>query len=230
MNAIETMKATDYGNSGGGDGSARSHWREPGGDIAARSAKTGLRILMAVISSLFFLFIVAFMIRSQISDWEHLSAPWKPLADPWLLWLNTAMLILGSISLQWARVSARYGNSRRAAEGLILAGIFTFAFLGGQLWVWQKLVNLGYYMAGNPANSFFYLLTGLHGLHILGGLVAWFRTTLKAWRGVPTQQFSDSVELCAMYWHYLLALWLVLLGLLTSSPETYAALARFCGF
>ena len=106
---------------------------------------------------------------------------------------------------------------------------FFFAFLGGQLWVWQQLVNLGYYVSGNPANSFFYLLTGLHGLHLLGGLVAWCRTTIKAWRGVPAQQFSSSVDLCAMYWHYLLGLWLVLMGLLTSSPETYAALARLCG-
>ena len=226
MRTVQLMKANDYGN-GGGAGS--SHWQQAE-DLAARSAKTGVRILMAVISSLFFLFIVAFMIRSQIADWEHLSAPWKPLADPWRLWLNTIMLVLGSVCLQWSRVSARNGRVRRAVEGLILAGIFTFAFLIGQIWVWQQLVGLGYYMSGNPANSFFYLLTGLHAMHLLGGLVAWFKTTLKAWRGVPVQVFGASVELCAMYWHYLLGLWFVLLGLLTSSPETYAALARLCGF
>ena len=204
MNTVQAMKAIDFGNGGGSLG--KNNWNGQDDGLKERSAKMGLRIFLAVISSLFFLFFVSFLIRSQLSDWEHLSAPWKPLADPWQLWLNTVLLVLSSICLQWARVSARNGKVRRALEGFILAGILAVAFLVGQLWVWDQLVDLGYYMAGNPANSFFYLLTGLHGLHLLGGLVAWVKITVTAWQGMPAQEFSASVELCAMYWHYLLGL------------------------
>ena len=218
------------GDFNGGLGGSSQQGSGEESDAIARRSKTGLRILMAVISSLFFLFIVAFMIRSQLSDWEHLSAPWKPLANPWQLWVNTALLVLASICLQWARWAARRNNIKQLVEGLLLAGVFSIAFVLGQLWVWQTLVQLGYYVASNPSNSFFYLFTGLHALHLLGGLVAWLKTTIRAWRGDAIQQLTLSTELCAMYWHYLLGLWLVLLGLLTSSPETYAFLARLCGF
>jgi cytochrome c oxidase subunit III len=196
---------------------------------SAKRAKVGLLVLLGVISSLFFLFIVAFMIRSQVSDWEHLSAPWKPLASPWFLWINTAMLVMSSVFLQWARVAARNNRASQTVKGLLLSGIFAVAFLVGQFLVWRQFVSLGYFVSTNPANSFFYLLTGLHAMHLFGGLIAWIRTCLKAWKGVAIEQLSSSVELCAIYWHYLLGLWLLLLGLLTSSPETFAAIAEMCG-
>lgn len=225
MSIVQVMKAADFSGGKGGGGEHRYELAER----AARQAKTGLRILMVVISSLFFLFIIAFLIRSQLSDWQHLSAPWKPLADPWPLWINTSMLLLASVCLQWSRLSVRKDNARRAVEGLLLGGLFSLAFIIGQLLVWRQMNALGYYVAANPANSFFFLLTGLHAVHLLGGLVAWLKTSVKAWRGVSTAQLAISIELCAMYWHYLLALWLVLLALLTSSPEAYAAFARLCG-
>ncbi|WP_200821368.1 cytochrome c oxidase subunit 3 [Oceanicoccus sp. KOV_DT_Chl] len=227
MSAATLMKDQGFDGASGGGGQS---WHDDPAEVEARRAKMGLRVLMAVISSLFFLFIIAFMIRSQLSDWEHLSAPWKPLANPWQLWVNTAMLVLASACLQWARVAARANKVRQAMEGLILAGIFSLVFVLGQLWVWQTLMGLGYYVATNPSNSFFYLFTGLHALHLLGGLVAWVKTTFRAWRGIDIKQLQLSTDLCAMYWHYLLGLWLVLLGLLTSSPETYEFLARLCGF
>lgn len=221
------MKTAGYDGTGGW-----GHRGAPSGELefSARASKTGLKLLMAVITSLFFLFLIAFMIRSQLGDWEHLSGPWKPLEDPWQLYVNTAMLALGSLCLQWASVSSRRGKMKPTVEGLILGGIFAAGFILGQLWVWRQLVSLGYYVNSNPANSFFYLLTGLHGLHLLGGMVAWLKTVIRAWKGARLESFASSVQLCALYWHYLLALWIVLLVLLTSSPENYAAFARLCGF
>ena len=201
------------------------------GDISlgARRAKVGLLVLLAAITSLFFLFTIALVIRSQLFDWEHLSAPWKPLANPWFLWVNTAMLVLASAALQWARVAARNGRLPATIKGLLLGGIFSVTFIVGQWLVWRQLVSLGYWVNSNPANSFFYLLTGLHALHLFGGLVAWLRTCVKAAKGIAMKQLSASVELCAIYWHYLLGLWLFLFALLTSSPETFAAIAELCG-
>ncbi|WP_166358533.1 cytochrome c oxidase subunit 3 [Pseudomonas akapageensis] len=194
-----------------------------------QTARIGLRLFLVVVSSLFFLFLIAFIARSQMADWLPLTEPMAPLANLWQLWLNSAFLVLSCIALQWSRMAARQARLEATVIGFALGGVFAIAFLVGQLWVWQQFVAWGYFVASNPANSFFYLLTGLHGFHLLGGLVAWSRTVAKFLRRVPLSQLSASVELCAIYWHYLLGLWFVLFALLTSTPETYEAIARFCG-
>ncbi len=194
-----------------------------------RRAKTGLRFLLAAITSLFFLFILALMIRAQFNDWESLSAPWNPLANPAPLWVNTLMLALGSASMQWARVAARKHHRELALQVMLLAGFFTLAFLVGQVWLWRQLSALGFYASANPANGFFYMLTGVHAVHMLGGLIGWSKTLLSAKR-YANEKFSTAVELCAIYWHYLLGIWLVLFALLVCEPETFAAIASFCGF
>ena len=69
-------------------------------------------------------------------------------------------------------------------DGLLAGGVLALAFLAGQLLAWRQLDAAGYFLASNPANSFFYLLTAVHGLHVLGGLVALARATAKVWRGL----------------------------------------------
>lgn len=194
-----------------------------------KAAKIGLRLFLAVVSSLFLLFLVAFILRSQIPDWQPLTEPMAPLAQTGSLWLNSLLLIAASIGLQWARVAARRGQGKTTVIAFILGGALAIAFLAGQFWVWQQFAAQGYLLASNPANSFFYLLTGLHALHLLGGLIAWAKTLSKLLLREPLQSLSASVELCAIYWHYLLALWLLLFALLTSTPQTYEAIAAFCG-
>jgi cytochrome c oxidase subunit III len=111
-------------------------------------------------------------------------------------------------------------------DGLIAGGLFAFTFLVGQFFAWQQLNAAGYFLATNPANAFFYLLTGLHGLHLLGGLVALVLTIDKVWRGFALAQVRLSVKLCAIYWHYLLLLWLVLFTLLTPWVGEFAVICR----
>ncbi|MCO6057814.1 cytochrome c oxidase subunit 3 [Pseudomonas sp. MOB-449] len=195
----------------------------------SRTAKVGLGVFLGVVTSLFLLFLLAFIARSQVSDWRPLTDPLAPLAHPWMLWVNTALLALGSGCLQWAKVAMERAQASTAALAFLLGGAFAVAFLGGQLWVWQQFAAWGYFVSGNPANSFFYLLTGLHGLHLAGGLVAWAVVGLRLLRVGPSERLQTGMALCAVYWHYLLGLWLVLFALLTSTPETYQAIAAFCG-
>jgi cytochrome c oxidase subunit 3 len=221
-------------NIGGADpGGSWSHNPEgiQGAEDADRrqTATVGLRLFLVVVSSLFFLFLFAFIARSQMTDWRPLTEPWAPLGNLWPLWLNSAFLVLSCIALQCSRMAARRTRLGATVIGFALGGVFAIAFLAGQLWVWQQFVAWGYVVASNPANSFFYLLTGLHGLHVLGGLIVWCWTVAKFLRHVPLAQLSASVELCAIYWHYLLGLWFVLFALLASTPQTYEAIARFCG-
>ena len=167
----------------------------------------GLRVFLAVVAVLFTLLVVAYADRMALADW-------RPLPEPWLLWPNTALLILSSIALQWACTAASRGQIDGVRSGLLAAGVLAFAFLAGQLLAWQHLAASGYYAATNPANAFFYLLTALHGLHLSGGLVAWARTSAKVRRGFEAAEVRLSVELCAVYWHFLLVIWLVVFGLL----------------
>jgi len=190
------------------------------GALSLPAATLGLGVFLAVVSSLFALFISAYFMRMQVADWIQMPAPK-------LLWFNTGVLILSSVALQYAQVAARRGRMEGVVHGLIAGGFFAYTFLVGQLFAWQQLKAAGYFLAANPANAFFYLLTGLHGLHLLGGLVALVLTIDKVlWRGCELGQVRLSVKLCAVYWHYLLLLWLVLFTLLTPWVGDFAAFCR----
>ena len=165
---------------------AKPGWRRvrsaiPAGASSLPAAKIGLGVFLAVVGSLFALLISAYSMRMEMGEW-------RPAPAPKLLWLNTGMLILSSGALQWAQVAARRGRMDGVRAGLLAGGVFALAFLAGQLIAWRQLDAAGYYLTANPAAAFFYLITGVHGLHILGGLVALGRTMDKAWRGVELGQ------------------------------------------
>ena len=184
---------------------------QPGrGVIDADPAKVGLLSFIAVVTSLFALFLSAYLMRMQLGDW-------RPLAEPDLLWLNTAILVLASVAFQLTRGAAKRGQPLTVKIGLIVGGACTILFLLGQLMAWRQLNASGFFMTGNPANSFFYLLTALHGLHLLGGMWVWGRTTLRILTGADAQSVRLSVELCTVYWHYLLLVWIGLFALLLST-------------
>jgi cytochrome c oxidase subunit 3 len=183
------------------------------------AAKIGLGVFLAVVGSLFALFISAYSMRMNMVDW-------RTLPVPRLLWFNTGVLVMSSIALQWAQMAARRNDMDVALVGLLAGGVSAFLFLVGQLLAWQQLNIAGYFLASNPANSFFYLITAVHGLHLMGGLVALGRTTAKVWHGVAATQVRLSVELCAIYWHFLLLVWLVLLGLLTGWADNFVDICR----
>lgn len=180
------------------------------GTIDVPNTKLGLWVFIGVATALFALFLSAYNMRIQFADW--ISPP-----DPGILWLNTGVLALSSAALEWARVGARRENIDQARFGLLAGGGLAVIFLIGQLIAWRQLDALGYFAASNPANAFFYLLTALHGLHLLGGLVAWAKTNTKMWHVATTEQIRGSLDLCAIYWHFLLLVWLVLFGLLLAT-------------
>jgi cytochrome c oxidase subunit 3 len=188
------------------------------------AAKIGLGVFLAVAGSLFTLLISAYLMRMNIAAMT--AADERLLPVPKLLWLNTGVLIVSSVALHWAQVAARQGQMDGVRANLLAGGVSALAFLAGQVLAWQQLTAAGYFLAANPANAFFYLLTGVHGLHVLGGLVALGRTTAKTWRGFGMGQVRLSVELCAIYWHFLLLVWLVLFSLLTGWADDFVDICR----
>ena len=149
----------------------------------------------------------AFLVRRAANDWV-------PVHLPMVVWLNTAVLLASSASLEMARKRLARGNLNgfqslwRATTGL---GIL---FLIGQLVAWRQLVAQGVYVSVNPASSFFYIFTGAHGLHILGGVAALLYVLYRAFeRGNVSRELA--AEITSYYWHFMDGLWLFLLALLS---------------
>ncbi|TDW35748.1 cytochrome c oxidase subunit 3 [Rhizobium azibense] len=183
-------------------------------------ARVGLGIFLAVVGALFALLISAYSMRMAAADW------WAtPI--PGLLWVNTAALALSSVALEWAKGEARRGRSDIMRVALLLGLATAFLFLAGQVMAWRELAAAGYVLADNPANSFFYMLTGLHGLHILGGLAVLGRTTGRAFDSrFPARRLYLSLELCAVYWHFMLFVWVALFALFAGWANDFVDLCR----
>ena len=174
-------------------------------------ANLGVRTVMVVSTVIFSLFVVSYSDRMLVHDW-------KSLSEPWLLWINTVILIFTSIVFHKTKVLSDQNKFEKAKNGLLLVGFLTFAFITGQLLVWQHYVNIGQYASTNPANAFFYLFTALHGLHVLGGLFFWGRTTKELFtNNYSVTKIKQAISLCAVYWHFLLIVWIVLFGLMIAT-------------
>lgn len=178
--------------------------------------RIGLIGFIGVASVLFTLFSIAYRMRMVMSN------DWVVLAEPKILWMNTGLLILASIALQVAWMAARKGEFDTSKRTMVIAGILTAGFLIGQYLAWRELAINGYFAKTNPSYAFFYLLTALHGLHIIGGLVAWVRATDRLFtpplsQAGATEHLTKTrlgIELCAIYWHFLLVIWVLVFSLM----------------
>jgi cytochrome c oxidase subunit 3 len=182
------------------------------------AARVGLWIFLAVITSLFGLFVAAYYMRLNGHHGSGPATDWVQLNEPPVLWLNTVLLIAASVAMQAARKAVRAGSVERSGNTLLLGGLLTLAFLGGQLYAWDQVRESEFFSALNPAVAFFYLLTAVHGLHLLGGLYVWGRTLARMRReDVEVIDVRLSVELCSVYWHFLLLVWLGLFAVMLST-------------
>lgn len=175
--------------------------------------KVGLYFFLCAISSLFALFITAYVMRM---DPNH-GADWFSIPKPGILWINTLLLIYSSISMQHAKTVSTLKSQKNLKRALMTGGVFAILFIAGQFLAWQGLQEQGFYLASNPANSFYYLLTGLHAVHLLGGLWVWSKSSIRLLSGSEAKEVKLSIELCTLYWHFLLVVWLLMFALLSNT-------------
>jgi len=179
------------------------------------AATVGLRVYFSVATVMFLLIAAVLVMRMGGHGISTGQQPdWKPMIWPRLLWLNTAVLMLASVAWEWARAAAHRERIDGVRTGLIVGGVLSFAFLMGQLTVWRQLEAAGCGLTATTMSAFFYLITALHGLHLLGGLGVWGRTVGKVLAGGEVAEVRESVDLCTVYWHFLLLVWLVMFGIL----------------
>lgn len=183
---------------------------DPESAFEAGAERVALRLFMVVASVIFSLVAVTYYLRLDLGDWVR-------LADPSLLWVNTGLLVASSALFQWARNAAQKDEFATVRTMFVGGGILAALFIGGQLLAWQQLDTAGLGIATNPASAFFYLMTGLHGVHLLGGMWVWSRTAFRLFSQGETATTPLTVELCTTYWHFLLVLWVLLFAVLANT-------------
>lgn len=186
---------------------------------AASNQKVALVCFLAIVGVLFSLFFAAYHMRLEPLEFgAGVSTDWQPMPEPPLMWFNTLVLVLASVAYEWARRTANRGELATAKLAFLLAGAATLAFLVLQLVVWNQMIARGYYAHSNPANSFFYLITAVHGVHLLGGLIAWGRAARRLPKADDEpERLRRSIDLCGLYWHFLLLIWLGMLALFVNT-------------
>jgi cytochrome c oxidase subunit III len=188
---------------GYGDGGRSPEDRPP----APTTSLVGVGALLAAVTMLFIAFTSAYLARRQEDGW-------LPIAVPPVLWLTTAMLLASSATLERARSRIARGDALGFRRGLSVTAALGVLFVLGQLVAWRQLSAQGLYLASTPHSAFFYLLTGAHGLHLLGGLGALGVVLLRAQGGAYTPRDHAGVRVFALYWHFMDGLWLYLFALL----------------
>lgn len=213
MSEIELIIEKKIGDGGGGQLPPVSHngggddgKRPKGGNPSSKRYYTGMVLGIVSILMLFMALCAAFLVLRG-------SSKWVPVHIPALMWFNTAVLLASSATLEVARHRLAQGRFSAYRNLWLLTAALGATFLAGQFAAWRQLVAAGVYLASNPASSFFYIFTGLHALHLLGGVAA---LTFVAMRNFGRAQVTRSVaaEITSFYWHFLDALWLFLLALL----------------
>jgi len=139
---------------------------------------------------------------------------WLPIDMPSVLWLNTILLVLSSITIELSRRALKRNDYQRFKSWIGLTTLLGIAFLIGQVIAWRQLAAQGVFINSHPHSSFFYLLTSLHGLHLLGGVIALSYVTVAALRMRIGFKRRAAVDVTAIYWHFMDGLWIYLFGLL----------------
>jgi len=190
------------GGDGGGD--------DPGSSFPISKGQLGVWILLTAIIMLFAGLSSAYIVLRGVPAWQNIELPS-------LLWPNTAILLMSSVAIEISRRAVRRGDIQSMKRWLAAGGVLGVAFLAGQLAAWRQLVNAGVYLPSTLQSSFFYILSGLHGLHLMGGVIALSWVLSRALKNRLSASNHEPLKLCALYWHVMDALWIYLFLLLLLS-------------
>ena len=138
---------------------------------------------------------------------------WATFQFPGFIWLNTAILVTSSVTLELARRRLAKSDLSGFRALWWISTVLGFGFLAGQIFVWRRLFDQGVFMASNPASSFFYVFTGAHALHIVGGIGALLFVAIHNFDLAKVTR-STAAEVTSYFWHFLDVLWIFLAVLL----------------
>ena len=185
---------------GGGDSGGDGFHSEQRYKLAVWVGIAGIVMFFAAISS-------AMVVSSVREDWRRIDLP--PV-----LWLSSALLLGSSLTFEAARRAVRRRGAKDVRMWVLFTALLGIGFLFAQLSGWSQMLAQGVVLRGQPSGAFFYLLTAAHGLHIMGGICALGYIVTRVSIRRPWPRPKAVVEAAALYWHFMGALWLYIVGLL----------------
>jgi cytochrome c oxidase subunit 3 len=191
------------GYAGGGD-----EGRDGGRSIPRRAYITGITLAVAGIMMFFMALTSSYIVR------KGTGTDWQVFGMPRILWANTVILLLSSLTLEMARRQLARGVMSAFRNLWALTTGLGLLFVAGQIVAWRQLHAAGVYLSTNPSASFFYVFTAAHAVHVLGGIFALLFVAFRSWKKSRTTQ-TIGAEVAGIYWHFLDGLWVFLLLLLS---------------
>jgi len=234
-----TVSIDDPGTSTGGNGVLPPAWGGSGDnfgspffDVRLRRARLGLVVGLTGIAMIFISFTSAYVVRQGLPTLDPrtnvLLHDWFPVPLPRLLLINTGVLLISSVTMELARRQAArkaalaqlaavpgvWADADERVSWLALSAVLGLSFLVGQWMAWRELGANGFHVSSSPSSSFVYLLTGMHGVHLFGGVVALLTAGVASMLRRPADSQSIVVDVTGWYWHFMAFLWVYILCLL----------------
>jgi len=181
---------------GGGPGDSGSSFPMSKGHLATWILLTAVTMLFGGLSS-------AYIVLRGVPEWQNITMPR-------LVWANTLVLFASSVAIEFARAAVRKDRLDGVKQWLAVSGILGVGFLVGQVIVWRQLVQAGVYLQTTLHSSFFYVLTGAHGLHLAGGIIGLVVVLKNAFTNRLTSKNHESLKSWALYWHFMDFVWIYL--------------------
>jgi cytochrome c oxidase subunit III len=184
---------------------SKQHIDEPTPTLSMNPHKFAMWLFIISIVMIFAALTSAYLVRRADGNWREFELPS-------ILWFNTAILIVSSATMHWSYLSAKKNNLRMLKVAISITTILGVAFLVGQYTSWAQLVESGVFFADSktPSGSFVYVLTGVHGFHLISGIVFLLIVLISSFQYKIHSKNLTRIEICATYWHFLDALWVYL--------------------
>jgi cytochrome c oxidase subunit III len=176
---------------------------EPKKPISMHPKKFAMWLFLASVGMLFAAFTSAYIVRQAEGNWVYFELPS-------LFYYTTFVIFLSTVTMQWAYWSAKKDNLDRVKWLVSATSVLGLLFLTGQFLAWGELVKMSIHLVGNPSGSFLYLLTGLHGLHLISAIIFLLVVLNSTWKYRVHSKNMAQMEMCTTYWHFLSGLWLYL--------------------
>jgi cytochrome c oxidase subunit III len=200
---------------GGGGGDDRSDNDKSGQkeEFKPDKYRVGMGLILLIVLMTFGGLIGAYVVLATNQSLE-----WKPFNLPFQMWISTGLIIVSSIDYELAKKSLLEGNQPKARKWFLITAILGAVFIASQILAWFNLVSQGYYATGNPYAGLFYILTAIHAVHVIGGIISLGFIVLKT--QIETTDEDELLKrqwfakVVAWYWHFIGILWIVLFLLL----------------